>query len=291
MHPDKGPQDLDLNGLFQHLTAAYSDLSCPSETALMPLNYELERARRKSETLLYIAATASAVSFFTTFPVLLVRGFRLLRSVQPAFEHLLRQRSYLDSHPEMRFAAGLALASSILYTLVMHQRFYKRFMRRVGASLPFLSRTLPDIGRTGAPFMLYAALLNYAALGVGLLFLCSYLAPGSPWTTWTVTAWMCIPLPVISLVPSLLLMFVFTYPYSRYDLYDDAPQAALLRELLLLLDYLQDIADAGDVSSERRRTIMRRIGRIADMLRRLCSTKGTPDTSLVGVNRRIGSGG
>ncbi|MGA9059582.1 MAG: hypothetical protein WB763_24085 [Terriglobia bacterium] len=285
VHPDKNLRDLDLNGLFQRLTVAYSDLSSPPKTALEHLNSELERARRKEDTLIYIAAISAAVSVFAIFPVLLVGGFRLVRSVEPAVEHLLRQRNYLVSHPEMGFAAAAASFSASFYTLVLHQRL----ARHLAGRFPRLGLWTPrDIDRTGLPFIFLAVLLNYAALGVGLLFLCSYSAPGTPWTTWAVTAWMCVPLPVTSLVPSYLLMFVFTYPHIRYELYDDAPQATLLRELLLLLDYLQDIADSGSVSSERRRTIMRRIGRIADMLRRLCSTKGTRHTSVVGVYRRIG---
>ena len=285
VHPDKNPRDLDLNGLFQRLAVAYSDLSCPSETALMPLNSELERVRRKTNTLRYIAVTAVAVSVFGFFPVLLVGGFRLVRSIQPAVEHLLRQRSYLDSHPEMSFAAALACFSASFYTLILHQRLTRRFARRF---LRLGLWTPSDIDRTGLPFILYTAFLNYAVLGVGLLFLCSYSAAGSPWTSWAVTAWMCVPLPVTSLAPSALLMFVFVSLYSRLDSYDDAPQAVLLRELLLLLDYLQDTTNSGNVSSERRRTIIRRIGKIADMLRGLCSTKGTPYTSVVGVYRRIG---
>ncbi len=260
------PDTHDLAALLESLRSHYPELISPSAVDLSALVLELAQARRRRLTLEYFVVTTTAVVFVVTAPLIAGRCLRAAVAAQPYISNLLSQRAYLTRHPETALAAFLGAFGILYYTLVMPWEWRpSRFLDPL--------RLFAGIELRGWPFVLYATAMNYLAGWAVLLYLNSY-ADGAL-QRWATTVWLFLPAFAASAAPAFLVVLCLTSViHERLELYRDAPQAAVLRQLLLLLRSLKGISNPSQLSSAAREDFVWRIIDAARMLGGLCDRGG-----------------
>lgn len=284
----QGPDSYDLPALFESLRGYYPDLTNPPDSSLASLQEELRQVRSKELTVEYISVTSTALVFIVTFGLIATQGFRAAVAFQADTSRLLRLPEYLTSHPEIAAVALLAGTGAVLYSLVMHQLWADRL--HVAFRQNQFTR-YNQVRRTNWRFILYAMTVNYLAGWVTLLFLNSYTLDSAV-ARWFTIVWLYLPVLAAAIVPSFVVLFCLgSVTSKRRDRYREGSQAAVLRQLLLLLRQLKDVHSPSEVSSVLRQDLMSRVGSTARMLRTLSGRGGPRDGSSVWSEQRMNRAG
>jgi hypothetical protein len=113
----------------------------------------------------------------------------------------------------------------------------------------------------------FAGLLDYAALGGLFVLYYSFSASPTKLADVLLVTWLCVPVPVLSVLPAFFLVVLGSLILSRSESHHEARQATTLRELLLLLGAMRMADSPWRLSTARRRGIMNRIARVARRIR------------------------
>jgi len=283
--PSETDDIIDLPSLFLRMSIHYHDLHVPVDADLAPLIDELGKATLKLRTMRYILITLVTIFFLATAPLVLVFGFRAALAAQPTVASALSQKQYLNHHPEIAVAAGLACFAAVFYAFLWPSLRFQHF--RLG-KFPKTGSWTPSINRVDWRFVVYVALVNYFAMGVGLSYLSSYTVLSDAVTRGMLTLWIFLPLMPMSLLPTLLLMLIAILISASYDdLFTHAPQGALLLHHLRLLDTLKAVSTPAQLTSDLRRDLTGQIAALGSEFANLYKRGSQQQPSTAWASQRM----
>jgi hypothetical protein len=262
----------ELRSLVREITDNYPDLKAPSEGELKYLEAALERVRGDRDTTTYIVATVAAVFLLLSFPMLAVWGYKLATSVQVAILPYLNQGDFL--RVQLGVSTGLVLAASgaFLYALVMHISVLFAIPRRY-----FRSLTAPwdAMAKNNFRFRLYQVAMVYFALAIAILYVHSFAPELQTYSAFAARIWIFLPGLVLSIFPTIVLILLFVVAFIRERSDVDSTHAAVLREVLLLLQMLKNASHPRQLVMSTRIEALKRISKASSMFRRLYAESGT----------------
>ena len=183
--------------------------------------------------------------------------------MEPSIALILRQKEYLETHFEL-WPMLLLSGSTIFTQTLLLPWFCSHLPKWFCSHLPKTYRYLTshtDLEYTNWRFISFAVVLNYLAAAIVLIYLHSYTQPENGITRWTTIVWLCIPISIVWFVPYFVTIFFCVLAIAqRPPFFRKAPQAAILRALLLLLlTKLKTVTHPSQLTSELRHELTHRI--------------------------------